>query len=97
MRNEVRAPWLGNVLQKSLWSKTCNRVYHCWLSLPPEYPAGHRKADCRITQMHHSHKSPPSGPFMSPSGEAPLNLYRHNSNECEDEQGPSVPSTWPRS
>jgi len=29
--------------------------------LPAKYPAGHRKPNCRIAQMHHSHIHPPIG------------------------------------
>src|ERR1700680_3760284 len=55
-------------LQKALRPKPCDWVYD-WQTLPPEYPAGHRKAYRRIAQMHHSHKSPQSGSTRGPSGE----------------------------
>jgi len=55
----VRAPELSRtLLQKALRPKTGNGVYD-WQCLPSENPTGHRKAYCRITQMHHSHITPP--------------------------------------
>ena len=66
-------------LQKTLRPEPRDRVYdrRC---LPPENPAGHRKAYCRITQVHHFHKHPPSrldmfafrgGTFIYPIGTIP--------------------------
>ncbi len=91
----VRAPKLGkSLLQKALRPEPDDRVYD-WHCLPPEYPAGHRKANCRIAQMHHSHKPPPGSASGSLRGEHLT--YRHNSNGGEVGQGTSVPSSWHRS
>lgn len=46
-------------LQKALRSKASNRVYR--RCLPPENPAGHRKANRRVTEMHHPHAHPQFG------------------------------------
>ena len=51
-------PWRC-VLQKALRPEPRDWVNH-WRSFPPENPAGHRKANCCIAQMHHPHKTPPS-------------------------------------
>jgi hypothetical protein len=55
----VRAPNPGTALQKALRPESSDWV-HYWHRLPPENPAGHRKANRRITQVHHFHKTPPS-------------------------------------
>jgi hypothetical protein len=69
----VRAPELFEKrLQKALRPKTGNRVYD-WQCLPPEDPTGHRKAYCRIAEMHHSHNTPPNpaDSFTSRGGTTP--------------------------
>jgi hypothetical protein len=56
----VRAPELQeSLLEQALRPETDHGVYnrHC---LPPKNPTGHRKANCRITEMHHSHNTPPT-------------------------------------
>src|SRR5579871_5383819 len=58
-RNGCARPSPENPLQKALRPEPCNWVSYR-LCLPPENPAGHRKANCRITQVHHSHKTPPN-------------------------------------
>jgi len=57
-RNGARAQsYLAKDLQKARGPKTCDRVgYRHWL--PLEYPAGHRKPNCRIAQMHDPHNTP---------------------------------------
>ncbi|HEX3818940.1 MAG TPA: hypothetical protein VHW45_01340 [Candidatus Sulfotelmatobacter sp.] len=55
----VRAPKLGeNPLQKALRTKPAD-----WIGyghrLPLKNPSCHREAYCRITQVHHSHKTLP--------------------------------------
>ena len=71
----VRAPKPGKpLLQKALRPKPNDRIYD-WHCLPPEDPAGHRKANCRIAQMHHSHMTTPNRIGLSdPSGEEHYNL-----------------------
>jgi len=85
------------VLQKTLRPEArhgiCNR--HCF---PLKNPAGHRKAYCRVTQMHQSHITPANRACrLDPLGEETTSLYRHNSNAPSGEQGTSVPSKWHRS
>ena len=60
----MRAPKLDKtVLQKALSSKPTDGVYsNC---LPLEKPACHREANCRVTQMHHSHNTPPNSDRLS--------------------------------
>lgn len=42
--------------------------------------------------MHHFHKTPPVGlELVNLQGRNYMNLYRHNSNELESEQGTTVP------
>ena len=83
----VRAPKLWrSVLQKALRPEPHNRVDY-WQCLPPEYPTGHRKADCRITQMHHSHTPPSPARFVHHQGRNYKRLYRHNSNGHEEGTG----------
>ena len=90
----VRAPKPEKPLQKPLRPIASDRIDDRQ-SFPLKNPAGHRKANSRVTEMHQSHKHPQFGSPTDPSGEEPLHkLYRHNSNECEDEQGTSVPSKW---
>ncbi len=55
-------------LQKALRTEPSNWVRDRE-TLPPENPAGHRKAYRRVAQMHHSHKYPQSGSIHGPSGE----------------------------
>jgi hypothetical protein len=56
----VRAPKPGKIeLQQTVRTETCHRIYNRH-RLPPENPTGHREANCRIAQMHQSHKSPPT-------------------------------------
>jgi hypothetical protein len=80
-------------LQKALRPKPCDWVYD-WQTLPPEYPAGHRKAYRRIAQMHHSHRYPQSGSTADPQGRNIIRFYRHNTNEPEPGQGTTVPWNW---
>jgi hypothetical protein len=55
-----------NVLQKTLRTKPFDWVDYC---LPLENPAGHREANSRIAQMHHSHIYPPTGiDLVDPQG-----------------------------
>jgi hypothetical protein len=89
----VRAPKPGkNLLQKALGPEVTDgiRYRRC---LPLEDPACHRKANRRVTKIHHSHDTPRSGCFPSPSGEELHKSYRHNINRLEVEQGTTVPST----
>jgi hypothetical protein len=76
-----RTPTLER-LQKALRPKPCDWIYD-WQTLPPEYPAGHRKAYRRIAQMHHSHKYLQSGSTADPQGRNIIRFYRHNTNEPE--------------
>jgi len=89
----VRAPKPEQTdLQKPLRTKTLNRIYcKC---LPLEEPAGHRKANCRVTKMNHSHTRPPTriGQF-DPQGRN-IKLYRQSSNRAAGGQGTYVPSRW---
>ena len=67
-------------LQKARRSKACNRVRygHCF---PPEYPAGHRKSNRRVTQMHEPHTHPQWIDRLVPfRGGTSKSFYRHNSN-----------------
>ena len=63
-----RTPKLETDLQKALRTEPFDWVCD-WQTLPPEDPAGHRKAYRRIAQMHHSHTYPQSGSTRRPSGE----------------------------
>jgi len=85
----VRAPKPFTDLQKPLRSETSHWVdyRHC---LPPENPAGHRKANRRIAKVHYSHEYPQFG-LDHLQGRKYMNLYRHNSNAPWSEQGTSVP------
>ena len=56
-------------LQKSLRPEPSHRIDYC---LPLKNPAGHRKAKCRIEQMHLSHSHPPIGlDLVDPQGRKP--------------------------
>ena len=81
------------VLQKSLRPKPCDWVDY---RLPFKNPTGHREAKCRIEQMHLSHRHPPIwiDTSLILRGGTNYNLYRHNSNRAEREQGTTVPSKW---
>ena len=57
-RNGCARPKPKNLLQKALRPEPRNRIYYR-LSLPPKYPAGHRKPKGRVTQVHESHKHLP--------------------------------------
>ena len=85
----MRAPKPRKTLQKSLRPEPRYWIYnrHC---LPPENPAGHRKANRRVTKVHYSHKHPPSGLLAHLRGDI-HELYRHNSNASANEQGTTVP------
>ena len=75
----VRAPKPdSSLLQEPLRPEPGYGINRHGLTL--EEPAGHRKANCRVTQMHHSHNTPPTriGQF-DPQGRN-IKLYRHNSN-----------------
>jgi len=74
----VRAPKPFIDLQKPLRSETSHWV-DCRHCLPPENPAGHRKAYRRITKVHYFHKNPQLG-LDHLQGRKYMNLYRHNSN-----------------
>jgi hypothetical protein len=54
-RNGARAQAQEKPLQKTLRPEPCDGVYY---SLPLENPAGHRKAQRRIEQMHFFHRHP---------------------------------------
>lgn len=58
------------VLQEAGSTETRNGIYH---RLTFENPAGHRKSQCRVANMHESHSSPPRTD-MRPrtAGEEPL-------------------------
>ncbi len=78
-------------LKKTRRSQPRNRIRH---RLPPEYPAGHRKAQSRVTQMHEPHKYPqPSQICSSPQGRD-QHHYRQNSSGIEGAQGTTVPLKW---
>ena len=70
-RRNGRAPSLDILLQKPLRPEPRDRVRYrnC---LPLEQPAGHRKANRRVAQVHYFHRHPQSGLIVSPSGEEPL-------------------------
>lgn len=90
----VRAPKPGkSALQKALRPKPYDWV-HGWHCLPPENPAGHRKANCRIAQMHHSHIAPPIGSACLTLQGRNITTYRHNSNRASVRQGTTVPWKW---
>jgi hypothetical protein len=65
-RNGCARPSLTN-LQKPLRSETSHWVDY-WHCLPPENPAGHRKAYRRIAKVHHSHEIPPSSASITCRG-----------------------------
>jgi len=50
-------PSPNNSLQKALGPEPSDWIYD-WHRFSPENPASHRKANCRITKMHHSHRHP---------------------------------------
>src|SRR5258708_23810961 len=78
-------------LKKTRGSQTRNRIRH---RLPPEYPAGHRKAQSRVTQMHEPHRyHQPSQICSSPQGRD-QHHYRQNSSGIEGAQGTTVPLKW---
>src|SRR6266446_7843320 len=78
-------------LKKTRGSQPRNRIRH---RLPPEYPAGHRKAQSRVTQMHEPHRYPqPSQICSSPQGRD-QHHYRQNSSGIEGAQGTTVPLKW---
>ena len=83
------------VLQKSLRPKPCDWIDYY---LPLENPAGHRKANRRIKQMHLSHLTPPISGSITTGlilrGGTNIKLYRHNSNPPASEQGTTVLSKW---
>lgn len=85
----------ANLLQQTLRPETSDGIddrHH----LPLEQPAGHRKTNRRVAQMHHSHNHPRQARSSRcrSQGEAPQKLYRHNSNRHSRGQGTSVPSRW---
>ena len=57
-RNGAHAQACKRPLQKTLRPKPCDWIDYC---LPLENPAGHRKANRRIDQMHLPHKHPHFG------------------------------------
>ena len=82
-------------LQKTGRPQTRNRISH---RLPPEHPAGHREAQCRVTQMHEPHKYPQTNTPKHPnrpitSGED-QHHYLQNSSGITAEQGLTVPFRW---
>ena len=78
-------------LKKTRRSQPRNRIRH---RLPPEYPASHRKAQSRVTQMHEPHRYPqPSQICSSPQGRD-QHHYRQNSSRVEGAQGTTVPLKW---
>src|SRR5579871_3765110 len=73
MRNGCARPDLRN-LQQPLRTEPADGVCY-WQSLSFEDPTGHRKAYCRIAQMHQSHTRPPHvGSFVSCRGGIHLTL-----------------------
>lgn len=90
----VRAPFC-NLLQKALGPKTYDWIDHYRHGLPPEYPPGHRKAYCRIAQMHHPHSHPPIrlDPFTFRGGTS-LNPIGTIATSLEIAYGTSVPAAW---
>src|SRR5579863_3983128 len=83
-------PTLAQTLQKTRGTQARNRISY---RLPPEHPAGHRKAQSCITQMHEPHKTPkhPNRPFTSGEDQ---HHYRQNSSGVAAPQGTSVPLRW---
>jgi hypothetical protein len=83
-----RAPKPGKSLQKTLRSEPYDRIYY-WL--PLENPAGHRKANRRITQVHHLHKTPPDPVGWFAPGEEQLSTgtiatgrKAHKAHRCHE-------------
>src|SRR6266849_8084420 len=62
--------------------------------LPPEYPAGHRKAQSRVTQMHEPHRYPQTIPNLLITSGEDQHHYRQNSSGIEGAQGTTVPLKW---
>ena len=60
----ARPLWISR-LQKSLRPEARHRV--CYGNcLPLEQPASHRKANCRVAQVHYFHRHPPLRFDLSP-------------------------------
>jgi hypothetical protein len=85
----------ANLLQQPLRPETSDGIDDRHY-LPLKQPAGHRKTNRRVAQMHHSHNHPRQARSSRcrSQGEAPQKLYRHNSNRHHRRQGTSVPSKW---
>ncbi len=60
---------------------------------PSKYPAGHRKAQSCVTQMHEPHRYPQHPDRPSPQGRI-QHHYRQNSSGGQAGQGPTVPLPW---
>src|SRR5258708_20807936 len=73
-------------LKKTRRSQPRNRIRH---RLPPEYPAGHRKAQSRVTQMHEPHRYPqPSQTCSSPQGRISITIGKIAAEPRQHKQPP---------